>query len=87
MNGQQAQAADRWVRVGGIVFLVGLVAMLVAVLPFFFGVRNLPLALNLAAGLVPPAGVGIALWGLVRGARKARANRPQPIGTAARQQR
>ncbi len=77
---QQVDASDRWVRIGGIVFLVGVVAVLAAVLPFFFGVRNWPLALNLVAGLMPPLGVAISLWGLLRAARKARANRPHPVG-------
>lgn len=79
MSEPAAQAGDRWVRAGGVVFGVGVIAVLVAVLPFFFGARNWPLPLNLMAGLVPPTGVGIALWGLVRNARQARAARPQPV--------
>lgn len=71
-------------RVGGIVFLAGVVAVLVVVLPFFFGARNWPLALNLVAGLVPPIGVGISLWGLVRNARAARARRQLGCGRLGR---
>ena len=46
-------------------FLVGLVAVLVDVLPFFFGSDNRPLILNLLSFLAP-AGLGIALLGLLR---------------------
>jgi hypothetical protein len=58
-----------------VLFGIGLVAIMVVVLPFFFGAENRPLALNLAAGLLPPLGLALALAGLVRGARStARAN-------------
>lgn len=71
-----AGPGDGLVRIGGIVFLVGVVAILVAVLPFFFGEENRPVALNVAAGVLPPLGLGLALAGLVRNARAtARANR------------
>lgn len=66
---------DRLVRVGAVVFGVGLLAVLAAVLPLFFGVHNLPTALNVVAGVLPPLGLGIALWGLVRAARQASARR------------
>lgn len=67
---------DGLVRIGAGVFLAGLVAILVVVLPFFFGVDNWPLPVNLAAGVLPPLGLLLALAGLVRGARStARANR------------
>ena len=46
-------------------FLVGLVAVLVDVLPFFAGADNRPLILNLLSFLAP-AGLGIALLGLLR---------------------
>jgi hypothetical protein len=63
---------DRLVQAGAVIFGVGLLAVLAAVLPLFFGVHNLPTALNLAAGLLPPLGLGIALWALVRQARQSR---------------
>lgn len=71
-----ARPGDGLVRAGGIVFGIGLVAVLVVVLPFFFGKENWPLPFNLAAGVLPPLGLALALAGLVRGARStARANR------------
>jgi hypothetical protein len=57
------------IRAGGAVFLIGLLALLVVVVPFFFGERDRPLALNLLAGAGLPLGLGLALAGLVRGAR------------------
>jgi hypothetical protein len=67
---------DGLVRAGGVVFGIGLLAVLVVVLPFFFGKENWPLPVNLAAGVLPPLGLGLALAGLVRGARRtAQANR------------
>ena len=57
-------------------FGIGLLAILVAVLPFLFGAENRPLWLNVTAGVLPPLGPALALVGLVRGARStARANR------------
>jgi hypothetical protein len=61
--------ADRLVRIGAAVFAVGLLAVAAAVLPLFFGVHDLPTALNVAAGVLPPLGFGLALWGLVRAAQ------------------
>jgi hypothetical protein len=63
---------DRLVRAGAVIFGLGLLAILAAVLPLFFGVHNLPTALNVAAGLLAPLGLGIALWALVRQARQSR---------------
>jgi hypothetical protein len=63
---------DGLVRVGAVVFLVGVVAILVVVLPFFFGKQNWPLPLNLAAGVLPPLGLALALGGIVRAGRAAR---------------
>ena len=67
---------DGLVRAGVILFGIGLLAILVVVLPFFFGEENRPLVLNVAAGALPPLGLGLALAGLVHGSRStARANR------------
>jgi peptidoglycan/LPS O-acetylase OafA/YrhL len=64
------------IRLGAVVFGIGLVAVLVVVLPFFFGKENWPLPFNLAAGVLPPLGLALALAGLVRAGRwTARANR------------
>src|SRR3954452_356501 len=71
-----ARPGDGLVRAGGVVFALGLIAVLVVVLPFFFGKENWPLPLNLAAGMLPPLGLGLPLAGLVRSARRtARDNR------------
>jgi hypothetical protein len=64
-----AHAGDGLIRTGAVVFGIGLVAVLVVVLPFFFGVENRPLPLNLVAGVLPPLGLLLALVGLVRGSR------------------
>lgn len=53
---------------GTLLFLAGVVAILVTFVPFFFGHRNQPLALNLATAAAP-VGMGTALAGLVRQAR------------------
>jgi peptidoglycan/LPS O-acetylase OafA/YrhL len=72
------QPGDGLVRAGGVVFLVGVVAVVVAVVPFFFGHENWPLPLNLAAGVLPPLGLGLALVGLLRAGRaRRRARRTQ----------
>ena len=71
-----ARPGDGLVRVGVILFGIGLLAILVVVLPFFFGEQNRPVLLNVVAGALPPLGLALALAGLVRGARStARANR------------
>jgi hypothetical protein len=64
---------DLLVRAGAAVFVVGLAAVLVIVVPFLTGSRDstpLPLALTT---LALPAGFGLALLGLLRGARSHRA--------------
>lgn len=62
-------AGERLVRAGVTLFAVGLVAALVTVVPFFFGAHDRPLVLNLLA-LLMPVGVGLALLGLLRDARR-----------------
>lgn len=63
-----APPGSRLVAGGTLLFLVGVVAILATIVPFFFGHRNQPLALNLTA-VAAPVGMGIALAGLVRQAR------------------
>lgn len=65
---------DRLVTVGAILFGIGLVAVLITVVPFFLGTDRMPLAVYLTAALAP-LGFGVALVGLVRGARS---RRPAP---------
>jgi hypothetical protein len=67
--------ADQLVRIGAVVFGVGVLCIFAAVIPLFFGAHDLPTALNVAAGVLPPVGFGLALWGLVRNARAAGAAR------------
>ena len=69
--------ADQLVRIGAVVFGVGVLCIFAAVIPLFFGAHDLPTALNVAAGVLAPLGFALALWGLVRGARAAgRARQP-----------
>jgi len=58
----------RSVRIGMILFLVGLIFVLLTVLPFFFGDHNRPLWLNLGC-LLAPIGFVVALTGAVRQGR------------------
>jgi hypothetical protein len=60
---------ERLVRIGAVLFGVGLVAALAVVVPFFLGRSNAPLALTLGT-LLMPLGLGVALSGLLRGARR-----------------
>lgn len=69
----------RLVRVGALVFLLGLAAVVGVVVPFFLGGhRNSPLGLNLAAALLLPLGLGLALLGVYRAARSAPAVDDEP---------
>lgn len=61
--------ADRLVRVGAVVFALGVLAVLAVVVPFFFGAHDRPTWLNLSA-LLLPVGFGLALLGLLRGAKE-----------------
>jgi hypothetical protein len=54
--------AETWQVVGGALFGVGLLAMLVAIVPLVLGTGSLPLPLDLAA-LLAPIGAGVALLG------------------------
>ena len=55
-------------RVGAVVFGVGVLGVLLAVVPFFFGRQDAPSWTALTASLLP-VGLGIALVGLLLGAR------------------
>ena len=56
------------VRVGAAVFGLGVVGVLLAVVPFFLGRDDAPTWTALMASLLP-IGLGLALVGLLRGAR------------------
>ena len=58
----------RLVAVGVVLFLVGVVAVLADVLPFFGGATDRPLVLNLLSFLAP-LGLGVALLGLLLSVR------------------
>jgi hypothetical protein len=66
---KQRRPGDVLVRLGAGVFAVGVVAVLLILVPFLAGTRaDAPLALDLLA-LLLPVGFGLALLGLLRGAR------------------
>ena len=62
---------DGLVRAGAVLFAVGVLGVLAVVVPFFFGRDDAPLVWTLVASLLP-AGMGLALLGLLRGARARR---------------
>jgi hypothetical protein len=63
------QPGERLVRIGAAVFGLGLLDLLLVVVPFFLGRSNAALGLALGT-LLLPLGLGIALWGLLRAARR-----------------
>jgi hypothetical protein len=68
---EQSRPGDRLVRLGALVFAVGLVDALFVIVPFFLGRTDAPLPLALGMVLLP-VGLGIALSGLLRSARRGR---------------
>ena len=60
---------ERLVQAGAVLFGLGLLAALAVVVPFFLGRSNAPLPLTLGT-LLMPLGLGTALSGLLRGARR-----------------
>ena len=68
---EQPQPGERLVRAGAVVFAVGVLAAVVVVVPFFFGRTDASLGLTLAT-LLMPVGLGLALSGLLRAARRGR---------------
>ena len=74
---------DRFVQVGAAVFVVGLLAVVVAVVPSVATGSVPPLPVVVTAGSLLPLGFGLALIGLLRGARTARraARREQRAAT------
>jgi hypothetical protein len=74
-SGADGDQLHQLVRIGAVVFAVGVLCIFAAVIPLFFGAHDLPTALNVAAGVLPPLGFGLGLWGLVRAARRGRVSR------------
>jgi uncharacterized membrane protein YhdT len=59
----------RMVRVGLLLFVVGLIFIAIDVFPFFVGDHNSPLWLNLAC-LAAPIGFAIAIWSALSNGRE-----------------
>ena len=68
---EQPHPGDRLVQLGALVFAVGLIDALLVVVPFFLGRTDASLPLALGT-LLMPAGLAIALSGLLRAARRGR---------------
>ena len=69
-----AQPGDGLVRAGALLFGVGVLGAVASVVPFLLGRAEAPLAATLTASLLP-VGLGVALLGLLRGARTRRRER------------
>lgn len=83
MTGRHAGAAresgDLLVRAGALLFGLGVLGVLAAVVPFLLGRDEAPLWTTGVASLLP-VGLGLALLGLLRGARtRRRAARRQRV--------
>ena len=63
-----ARPGEQLVRLGAVLFAVGIVGILLVVVPFLLGRDDAPLWTTLVASLLP-VGLGVALVGLLRGAR------------------
>ena len=61
------------VRAGAVVFALGVVGVLLAVVPFFLGRSDAPSWTALLASLLP-VGLGLSQLGLLRGARARRSS-------------
>lgn len=76
MKARHAAAADpqpgeALVRYGAVVFGIGVLGVLAVLVPFLLGRDNAPLWTTLVASALP-VGLGLALLGLLRGARARR---------------
>jgi hypothetical protein len=69
---------DLLVRVGGVLFAIGVVSIAAEFVPFLFGHGNRPLWIGLLTELLSPIGLGLALVGLVLNARPPGGRRPPP---------
>ena len=70
----QPAPGDRLVRAGAVLFGAGVLGVLAVVVPFLLGRDDAPLWTTLIASLLP-VGLGLALLGLLRGARTRRRER------------
>lgn len=75
MTGSRHAAPDQpgagLVRAGAVLFGVGVLGVLAVLVPFLLGREDAPLWTTLVASLLP-VGLGLALLGLLRGARARR---------------
>ncbi len=67
----QSAPGERLVRVGAVLFGLGVLGVIAGVVPFLLGRDDAPLWTTLVASLLP-VGLGLALLGLLRGARTRR---------------
>ena len=78
MTGRHAGAprlpGEQLVRAGAVLFGLGVAGVLAVVVPFLLGREDAPLWTTLLASLLP-VGLGLALLGLLRGARARRRER------------
>lgn len=70
----QSAPGDRLVRAGAVLFGLGVLGVLAVLVPFLLGRDDAPLWTTLLASLLP-VGLGLALLGLLRGARTRRRQR------------
>ena len=71
-SADRSRPGDGLVRAGAVVFAVGLVAVVLSVVPSVLSGDPARLPLVVVAGSLLPLGFGIALLGLLRGARTGR---------------
>ncbi len=70
----QSAPGERLVRAGAVLFGIGVLGVLAVLVPFLLGRDDAPLWTTLVASLMP-VGLGLALVGLLRGARTRRRER------------
>jgi hypothetical protein len=68
VTSEERHPGDLLVRIGAGVFVVGIVATLIVLVPFVSGSGRAPVGVDFAM-LALPGGFGLALLGLLRGAR------------------
>ncbi|HEX4701793.1 MAG TPA: hypothetical protein VH352_06670 [Pseudonocardiaceae bacterium] len=69
ISARSSSRPARLVLVAVVIFGLGLIALAAVFALFVAGRHDLPLWLNVAAGVLVPLGLGLALVGLVREAR------------------
>jgi VIT1/CCC1 family predicted Fe2+/Mn2+ transporter len=69
--GSEPFPGDALVRLGAVLFGFGVLGVLAVLVPFLLGRDDAPLWTTLVASLLP-VGLGVALLGLLRGARSRR---------------